>query len=115
MPGEVGNFAVAGHRTTYGKPFTDIATLEVGDSLVVQTEDAWYVYTVTGSTIQAPEYIAAISPVPGKPGEQPTAASITLTTCHPRFSAEQRFIVWGELKYWAPSGNGFPSELVDQA
>ncbi len=114
MPGAVGNFSVAGHRNTYGKPFSDIQTLQVGDSLVVQTENAWYVYTVTGSTIEAPTYLAAIAPVPGKPGEQPTEASITLTTCHPRFSAEKRFIVWGELKYWAPTGNGYPSELVEQ-
>ena len=114
MPGAVGNFAIAGHRTTYGKPFSDINTLQKGDSLVVQTESAWYVYTVTGSTIETPEYIAAIAPVPGKPGEVPTAASITLTSCHPKFSAEKRFIVWGELKYWAPTGNGYPSELVEQ-
>jgi sortase A len=115
MPGAVGNFAVAGHRTTYGKPFTDIDTLKVGDALVVQTESAWYVYTVTGSTIETPDYIAAIAPVPGKPGEEPTVASITLTSCHPKFSAEKRYIVWGELTYWAPTGSGFPSELVEQS
>ena len=114
MPGAVGNFAIAGHRTTYGKPFTDIQALEVGDPLVVQTEDAWYVYTVTGTTIVLPTYIAAISPVPGQPGVQPTAASITLTSCHPRFSAEKRYIVYGELQYWAPTGHGFPSEIVEQ-
>ena len=114
MPGAVGNFSIAGHRTTYGKPFTDINTLQEGDSLVVQTESAWYVYTVTGSTIESPEYMAAIAPVPGKPGEVPTAASITLTTCHPKFSAAKRFIVWGELTYWAPTGHGYPSELLEQ-
>ncbi len=113
MPGAVGNFAVAGHRTTYGKPFSDINTLKVGDSLVVQTEAAWYVYKVTGYTIETPEYVAAIAPVPGKPGEAATVASITLTTCHPKFSAEKRFIVWGELEYWAPTGLGYPSELVE--
>lgn len=115
MPGAVGNFAIAGHRTTYGKPFSDINTLEVGDSLVVQTESAWYVYTVTGSTIESPQYIAAIAPVPGKPGEVPTVASITLTSCHPKFSAAKRFIVWGELTYWAPTGHGYPSELLEQS
>ncbi len=114
MPGAVGNFAIAGHRTTYGKPFSDIDTLQTGDALVVQTESAWYVYTVTGSTIVTPDYIAAIAPVPGKLGEAPTAASITLTSCHPRFSAAKRYIVWGELKYWAPTGNGYPSELLEQ-
>ena len=114
MPGAVGNFAVAGHRMTYGKPFTDINTLQKGDALVVQTEAAWYVYTVTGFTIEMPNYMAAIAPVPGKPDEKPTVASITLTSCHPKFSAEKRYIVWGELKYWAPTGNGYPGELLEQ-
>ena len=114
MPGAVGNFAIAGHRTTYGKPFSDIDTLQTGDALVVQTESAWYVYTVTGSTIVTPDDIAAIAPMPGKLGEAPTAASITLTSCHPRFSAAKRYIVWGELTYWAPTGHGYPSELLEQ-
>ena len=113
MPGAVGNFAIAGHRTTYGKPFSDIHTLQAGDPLVVQTADAWYVYTVTGSTIETPDYTAAIAPVPGTPGVEPTVASITLTTCHPKFSAEKRYIVWGELEYWAPSGLGYPRELAE--
>lgn len=114
MPGAVGNFSVAGHRTTYGKPFSDINTLQVGDSLVVQTESAWYVYTVTDHAIVNPDYMAAIAPVPGKPGEAPTVASITLTSCHPKFSAAQRYIVWGTLKYWAPTGHGYPSELLEK-
>ena len=62
MPGDVGNFSIAGHRTTYGKPFTDIQTLEKGDALVVQTDSAWYVYRVTSTEIVQPSYIAAIAP-----------------------------------------------------
>ncbi|WP_291379250.1 class E sortase [Demequina sp.] len=115
MPGAVGNFSVAGHRTTYGKPFTDIDQLQEGDALVVQTESAWYVYRVTDSEIVAPSYMAAIAPTPGEPGVAPTAASITLTTCHPRYSAAQRYIVYGELEYWAPTGQGYPSEIVEGA
>ncbi len=115
MPGEVGNFALAGHRTTYGKPFTDIQTLEVGDPLVVQTDAAWYVYRVTEYHIVDPTYMAAIAPTPDFPGVAPTVASITLTTCHPRYSAKQRYIVHGELEYWAPAGQGYPSEIVEGA
>ena len=40
---------------------------------------------------------------------------ITLTSCHPKFSAAQRYIVHGELVYWAPTGHGFPSEIVESA
>ncbi len=115
MPGEVGNFSIAGHRTTYGKPFTDIQNLEVGDALVVQTDSAWYVYRVTSTKIVQPSYIAAIAPTPDQPGVAPTVASITLTTCHPRYSAAQRYIVHGELEYWAPAGQGYPSEIVEGA
>ncbi len=115
MPGEVGNFSIAGHRTTYGKPFTDIQTIEQGDALVVQTDSAWYVYRVTSTKIVQPGYIAAIAPTPDQPGVAPTAASITLTTCHPRYSAAQRYIVHGELEYWAPTGHGYPSEIVEGA
>lgn len=115
LPGELGNFAVAAHRTTYGRPFSDIDTLQAGDPIVIQTENAWYVYRVTEHEIVAPSYIAAIAPVPGEPGVAPVAASITLTSCHPRYSAEQRYIVWGELEYWAPTGQGVPGELVEEA
>ncbi|HZJ39673.1 MAG TPA: class E sortase [Demequina sp.] len=115
MPGEVGNFSLAGHRTTYGKPFTDIQTIEVGDPLVVQTDAAWYIYRVTETHIVKPTYVAAIAPTPDQPGVAPTVASITLTTCHPRYSAAQRYIVHGELEYWAPTGHGYPSEIVEGA
>ncbi len=113
MPGEMGNFAIAGHRTTYGKPFNRIEELQVGDPLVVQTEHAWYVYRVTSTEVVTPSNVGVIAPVPGRPSEQPTARTITLTTCHPMFSARQRYIVHGELDYWAPvDGTSVPAELV---
>lgn len=115
FPGAVGNFAIAGHRTTYGKPFSGVAELQDGDALIVQTEQAWYVYRVTGHEIVLPEQVEVIAPVPNEPGVEPTVASITLTSCHPKFSAEKRYIVWGELEYWAPTGHGFPIELVEEA
>jgi sortase A len=114
MPGQVGNFAVAGHRTTYGKPFADADTLQVGDSLVVQTADAWFIYEVTASKIVKPTDVYVIGPNPLNPGNAPTAASITLTTCHPKYSAAQRMIIHGELLYWAPLGVGMPPELYEE-
>ncbi len=115
MPGAVGNFAIAGHRTTYGKPFADVDLLQVGDSLVVQTEATWYVYQVTSMDIVEPTYVQAIADNPLNPGSPATTAMITLTSCHPKFSAAQRYIVHGELVYWAPTGHGFPSEIVESA
>lgn len=113
LPGQVGNFAISGHRTTYGKPFADVADLERGDSLIIQTEDAWFVYHVESWEIVQPTQVEVIAPVPGNPGAAPTERLITLTTCHPKFSAAQRWIVYGELDYWAPTGNGVPEELLE--
>jgi sortase A len=116
MPGGVGNFAIAGHRTTYAKPFNRIAELQVGDPLVIRTTDnVWYVYRVTSTEIVAPSDVDVIAPVPGDPTATPTERMITLTTCHPMFSARQRYIVHGVLDYWAPTSDGIPKELVDSA
>ena len=116
MPGAVGNFAVAGHRTTYGKPFNRIAELQVGDPIVVRTEHTWYVYKVTAIEIVAPSTVAVVAPVPDDPGAKPTARMITLTTCHPMFSAKQRYVVHGELDYWASADDGsVPAELAGAA
>lgn len=113
MPGGVGNFALAAHRTTYGKPFNRIAELQEGDPIVVWTAEAWYVYRVTSSEIVMPEDVRVIEPVPNQPGVEPTERYITLTTCHPMFSARERYIVHGVLDYWAPLDEGVPAELVE--
>ena len=53
-PGEIGNFAVAGHRVTYGKPFNEIATIKPGDAIVVETATTWYVYRAVRHVIVTP-------------------------------------------------------------
>mgnify|MGYP005813577847 CR=1 FL=1 len=116
MPGAVGNFAIAGHRTTYGKPFNRIAEIQVGDPIVIRTQHTWYVYTVTSTEIVAPSRVEVIAPVPDKPGATPTARMITMTTCNPMYSASQRYVVHGEFDYWASADDGsIPAELVGAA
>lgn len=115
MPGEIGNFAVAGHRTTYGKPFADVDLLQQGDALIVQTAEAWFVYRVTTWEIVRPTHIDSIAANPFDPHAAPTQALITLTTCHPKFSAAQRWVVHGELEYWAFTTAGYPAELYGSA
>ena len=112
MPGEIGNFAVAGHRTTYGKPLSRVAELQVGDPLVVQTADTWYVYRVTETLIVDPSEVGVILPVPSQPGVVPSQAMMTLTTCHPMYSAAERFIVHATLESWLPVAEGTPVELT---
>ena len=112
MPGAIGNFAVAGHRVTYGKPFNRIEELAVDDPLVVQTQDTWYVYRVTSTGVVSPAQTEVLAPVPGQPGAVPTEAMMTMTTCHPMYSARERYVVHAVLDYWMPVDAGVPEELT---
>jgi len=104
FPGEVGNFVVSGHRTTYGAPFNRIDELRAGDPIVVQTATNWYVYRVTASEIVQPTAVDVVSPVPHHIGEKATAAVMTMTTCNPKYSAAQRLIVYASLDSTSPAG-----------
>lgn len=96
-PGENGNFAVAGHRATYGEPFAYLDTLQVGDEIFVERGGREYRYLVTESFITVPSDTGVLLPVPGQPGVVADEASLTLTTCHPRWGSTERLIVHGEL------------------
>ncbi|MGY1683242.1 class E sortase [Geodermatophilus sp. SYSU D01176] len=106
MPGEQGNFAVAGHRVGRGSPFLEIDELREGDPIVVETADSWFVYRVLGPAEQvpgqqvvSPSDVSVIAPTPGGPADgSPTGAYLTLTTCHPEYSARQRLIVHAVLE-----------------
>jgi sortase A len=97
LPGEVGNVVLSGHRTTYGAPFSRLDELRPGDSVVLETRDRWLSYTVRGTSIVRPTAIEVTYPVPGKRRATPTQRLLTLTTCHPRYSARQRMVVLAEL------------------
>jgi sortase A len=60
---------------------------------VLETRDRWLTYTVTGTQIVAPTAIEVTYPVPGRRSATPTERLLTLTTCHPRYSARQRMVV----------------------
>nr|WP_211661774.1 class E sortase [Modestobacter muralis] len=114
MPGQQGNFALAGHRVGKGSPFLDVDTLLPGDPIVVETASSWYVYRVLGTPgttdygvdangvpgqqIVTPDRVDVINPVPGGTADgAPAGAYLTLTTCHPKYSARQRLIVHAVL------------------
>lgn len=106
MPGETGNFALAGHRVGKGSPFLNLDRLEPGDPIVIETAANWYVYRVVGpddpngvpdQQIVAPSDVDTIAPVPNAPDAVANGAYITLTTCHPKFSDEKRLVVHGAL------------------
>lgn len=137
MPGDPGNFAVAGHRVGKGAPFNDIDLLKSCDAIVVETRDNFFVYRVLpkkdeaarwetgagkrsncakvktlhdpdeadgglygktyGQEIVPPDQGEVINPVPNRPEDAARPAQqvalMTLTTCHPRFSDQERLIV----------------------
>lgn len=112
LPGDVGNFAVAGHRATNGEPFAHLDLVKVGDSLVVETRVDWFTYVVDKVQIVAPTAVWVIAPVPGKPQQLPTRQLITLTTCNPRWASTQRMIVFGHLTATQPTADGRPAVLA---
>ena len=108
-PGAVGNFAVAGHRTTYGRPFHDIDRLRTGDLIVVETRTAYNVYAVRRHEIVKPTDVRVIAAVPDQPGATPTGRWMTMTACHPKYSAAQRYVVFAALVKTYPHADGLPA------
>lgn len=113
LPGEVGNFAMAGHRTTYGKPFSRIAELRDGDLVIVETSASYFVYKVVDHLVVLPTQTEVILPVPGKRGAKPTEALLTMTSCHPQFSSRQRYVTHARLIDVLARADGLPAELLE--
>lgn len=113
-PGEVGNFALAGHRTTYGKPLNQIDELVEGDPIIVETEDYFYVYRMTSSEIVKPSENQVLAPVPGDTTwtEEPSERVLTLTACHPDYSLAERYVVHAEFDYYTVRADGVPPDLA---
>ena len=102
LPGQLGNSAIAGHRTTYGQPFFDVDRLQVGDEIRVTTPNGLYTYRVTGLRIvDASDYEVVAT-------TDPTRANLTLTSCHPKWTSRQRIIVSSELSSSESSPVGAP-------
>lgn len=106
MPGAVGNTVLSGHRTTYGAPFADLDRVRPGDAVVLETRDHWYTYRTTGTLIVAPSAIEVTYPVPGRRGVAPTQRLLTITTCHPKYSARQRLVLQARLETALAKGPG---------
>lgn len=112
MPGEVGNFALAGHRTTHGAPFNLIATLRVGDKIYIQTADGYYTYDFRGLEYVRPTGIAVIDSVPQNPGATPVDRVLTMTSCNPKLSSAERIIAYAVFDSWQPASAGPPAAIA---
>jgi sortase A len=102
LPGQFGNAAIAGHRTTWGQPFFRIDEVEPGDEIVVTTPAGRFTYRVTGTAIVGPSDYFVVAT------DDPTIATLTLTSCHPRWSAKQRIVVTARLDDAASDPIGAP-------
>ncbi len=115
MPGGVGNFALASHRTAFGGAFHDLNTLRVGDHIYVETKDGWYRYVFRDLQYVRSTGIGVILPVPDKPAATPVDRVITLTTCNPVLSTAERIIAYGVFDRYFPRAGGAPLEIVGVA
>jgi sortase A len=96
LPGEPGTVGIAGHRTTYGAPFRHLDALRRGDAITITMPYGTFTYKVDGTRIVKPSDVSALKPA----GRQ----RLTLTACHPLYSAAQRIVVTARLTTATPRG-----------
>lgn len=110
--GATGNFAVAGHRRTYGDPFKDFPRLRPGDAVVISDGTTWFTYRIDKRPYRTlPGDIGVIDPVPGKSGYDGPGRYLTLTTCEPEWGHSHRLIAWAHLDATSPVAEGRPAAL----
>ncbi|MGC5399462.1 class E sortase [Streptomyces sp. DT20] len=109
-PGATGNFAVAGHRRTYGDPFKDFPKLRPGDPVLVTDGTTWFTYRIDKKPYRTvPSDIGVIDPVPRKSGFDGPGRYLTLTTCDPEWGSSHRLIAWAHLDATQPVTDGRPA------
>lgn len=89
FPGQLGNAAIAGHRTTYGAPFFRLDELDVGDEILIKTYWGEFHYEVYAELVVAPTDVGVVANTPGP--------ELTLTTCNPKYSARERLVIKAKL------------------
>jgi sortase A len=100
LPGQPGNAAIAGHRTTYGAPFNRIDELQPGDPIIITTRQGRFRYEVMDKKVVRPSDVSVL---------QPTADNrLTMTTCNPKYSAAQRLVVISRLVGTAAEAPALP-------
>ena len=113
-PGQVGNFAIAGHRVTHGEPLADMPSLEAGDLIVIETGTHTFTYELdTGGDDLTVNFDQTwvVDPLPTNPDEggpqpaqKPGQRLITLTTCAELFHTDERLVAFGHLVSSTPRG-----------
>ncbi|HWI32620.1 MAG TPA: class E sortase [Microbacterium sp.] len=113
MPGQVGNFALAAHRTTFGAPFARIAELHVGDAIVIETEAGWYTYRFRTLEYVRPSEVDVLADVPQSPNPPGSERYLTMTSCSPKFSLAERIVGYSLFESFRPRTEGPPASLTE--
>ncbi|MGN7979110.1 class E sortase [Microbacterium sp. 22195] len=112
MPGEIGNLSLAGHRTTWGKPFNQLDKLKLNDAIVVETPAGWYTYRFRTLEYVKPTQVDVLDDVPQMPEQQTGERYITLTACSPLYSLAERIVAYGVFEGFQPRAEGPPASLA---
>jgi sortase A len=110
--GQEGNFAIAGHRTSFGASFANISDLRLGDHLYIETREGWYSYAFRNLEYVWASEVDVLNPVPKQNAVEVTDRILTLTSCHPRFSDAERIIAYAVFDGWYPRAGGPPAEIA---
>ena len=93
LPGQAGNSGIAGHRTTYGAPFNRIDELAPGDEVIITTPQGRFVYKVIAGPVAPDQAWYTVDPSDVSVLDNFGDNRITLTACHPKYSAAERIVV----------------------
>ncbi len=115
MPGDVGNFAIAAHRTTYGAALRDIDKLQLGDAIIIEMREGWYLYRFRSMEYVVPSRVQVLLEVPQMPGVQTGERYLTMTSCSPLYSLAERIIAYGVFESFQPRALGAPAWLTEQS
>lgn len=112
MPGQVGNFSVAGHRTTWGFPLNRMDKLKLDDAIVIETPEGWYTYRFRNLEYVKPDAVDVLLSVPRMPDVPAGERYLTLTACSPLYSLAERIVGYALFEGFQPRAEGEPVSLA---
>lgn len=111
MPGAKGNVALAAHRTTYGKPFNQIAELRLNDPIIIETEAGWYVYRFRTLEYVKPDAVDVLLPVPQEHDVKADGRYLTMTSCSPMYYKSERIVAYSVFESFTARADGPPDVM----